>query len=301
MSKFDHLCGWVDDPRGVEETMKTMPFPVFGDVWAPIKDSGKGKTVLLYEIIRKVTGGHFPNRRQTVGDCVSQGAAYAVDAIKCVDILINKDFERWVAETATEDIYAGSRVQIGGGRIRGDGSLGSWAAKYVTEFGALARQKYGDFDLTKYSGSKARSWGKGGSGVPRKLIPFCKEHPVEIASRVKNYEQVRDLVANGYGVTIASNQGFSSKRDKDGFARPQGSWAHQMAILGVDDDRQRPGVLVQNSWGAWNSGPKRLNQPTGSFWVDADEIERRVLSRGDCWAFSGYKGFVPQKLNTRII
>ena len=75
-----------------------------------------------------------------------------------------------------------------------------------------------------------------------------------------------------------------------------------MSILGVDDEYKRPGVLVQNSWGRnWISGPKRNNQPDGSFWVDAEEIERRILSQGDSWAFSGYEGFKPRKLNTRII
>ena len=72
-------------------------------------------------------------------------------------------------------------------------------------------------------------------------------------------------------------------------------------ILAVDDAHRRPGVLVQNSWGTWNAGPKRHNQPDGSFWVDADDIERLILSQGDSWAFSGYAGFKPQQLNTRII
>lgn len=293
--------GWIDDPEGVEKVMETLPFPIFQDIWSPIKDTGKGKCILLYEYMRKASEGKYPIRRQTIGDCVSMGAAYAVDAVKSVDIVLKGEFEEWVDETATEDIYAGSRVQIGGGRLSGDGSIGAWAAKYVNQYGALARGKYGDVDLSKYSGSKARSWGRRGAGVPRDLIPFAKKHPILTVSKVTKYEEVRDLVSNGYAVTIASNQGFSSKRDSEGFARPQGSWAHQMSILAVDDEYKRPGVLVQNSWGRWNSGPKRHNQPDGSFWVDADEIERRVLSRGDSWAFSGYEGFKPKTLNTRII
>ncbi|MAR66601.1 MAG: hypothetical protein CL833_05045 [Crocinitomicaceae bacterium] len=295
----DRPQGWVRDPRKVEDVMNELPHPVFSDVWSPIKDSGKGQTVLLYDIIRKVSGS-FPHRNQTIGDCVSQGAAYAVDAVKAVDIYIKKDFETWVAETATEDIYAGSRVQIGGGRLRGDGSIGAWAARYVNEYGALPRQKYGNIDLTKYSGSKARSWGRGSAGVPSSLIKKAKEHPILVVSRVDSYEQCRDLIANGYAVTIASSQGFSSKRDKEGFAKPEGEWHHQMSVLAVDDAYRRPGGLVQNSWGTWNGGPKRHDQPDGSFWVDADVLER-IFSEGDSWAFSSYEGFKPQKLNTRII
>ncbi len=292
------LQGWIDDPKMVEQIMSELPFPVFSDIWTPIKDSGKGKTVLLYDIIRKVAGT-FPMRKQTVGDCVSQGAAYAVDAVKSVDIYLNKEFEEWVAETATEDIYGGSRVQIGGGRISGDGSVGAWAAKYVNQYGALPRQKYGDIDLSVYSGNFARTLGR--KGVPEELLAIAKQHPIQTVSLVTTYEEVRDLICNGYAVTIASMQGFSSKRDAEGFAKPQGTWAHQMSILGVDDSHKRPGVLVQNSWGVWNGGPKRLDQPDGSFWVDAEEIEKRILSKRDSWAFSGYEGFKPRKLNTRII
>ena len=297
----DMLQGWVDDPAKVEEIMNDLPFPVFQDVWQPIKGTGKNKKTLLYDYIRKASGGKFPKRKQTVGDCVAQGAAYAVDAVKSVDIVINKEFEEWVAETATEDIYAGSRVQIGKGRLRGDGSIGAWAARYVNEYGAVPRGKYGNIDLTKYSGSKARSWGRGGVGVPKTLLPIAKKHPVLTVSKVTTYEEVRDLISNGYAVTIASSQGFSSRRDGEGFASPKGSWAHQMSILAVDDEYKRPGVLVQNSWGKWNGGPKRHDQPDGSFWVDAEEIEKRILKKGDSWAFSGYEGFKPRELNTRII
>jgi hypothetical protein len=293
--------GWIDDPAAVEAVMNDLPFPVFSDIWTPIKDSGKGKRVLLYDFIRKASNGQYPKRKQTIGDCVAHGAAYAVDAVKSVDIILKNEFEEWVEETATEDIYAGSRVQIGGGRIRGDGSIGAWAARYVNEYGALPRGKYGNVDLTTYSGSKARSWGRGGAGVPKSLIPTAKKHPIQTVSKVTTYEEVRDLITNGYAVTIASMQGFSSKRDSEGFAKPQGSWAHQMSILAVDDEYKRPGVLVQNSWGTWNSGPKRHDQPNGSFWVDAEEIERRILKKGDSWAFSGYEGFKPRELNTRII
>jgi len=297
MSDLAHLGGWIKDSRAVEDSMGVLPMPVFGDVWRPTKDSGAGKTVLLYEIIRSVSNG-FPFRVQEIGDCVGQASAYAVDAAKCVDIYTHKEFEEWVAETATEDIYAGSRVSIGGG-LSGDGSIGVWAARYCNEYGAVPRGKYGEVDLSKYSGSRARSWGD--DGVPKSLLHIAKQHPILTVSRVDTYEQARDLLSNGYAVTIASNQGFKSTRDEDGFARPKGAWAHAMCLLGVDDSPERPGVLCVNSWGYWNDGPKRLNQPEGSFWIDADVLEENILSEGDSWAYSGYEGFRPRTLNTRII
>jgi C1A family cysteine protease len=142
--------------------------------------------------------------------------------------------------------------------------------------------------------------------VPSKLLEIAKQHKIKTVSLVKTYEECRDALANGFAVTIASNQGFSNTRDNEGFAQPEGEWPHQMCLLGVDDagqdcSKNRPGVLVVNSWGKWNSGPKRLGQPDGSFWVDAEVIEERVLSDGDSWAYSDYDGFPKKEINLEIV
>lgn len=301
MSKdYSDFFGWIDDPKTVEQSMQTMPYPVFGDIGSSIKGSGKGKKQLLYKLVIEVTG-KFPNRKQTGPDCVSMGAACAVDIIKCVDIKLHRQFEDWVAETATEDIYGGSRVQIGKGQLgNSGGSFGSWAAKYITQYGAIPRGKYGNVDLTKYDYNKAKYWGSPRVGTPKTITDKAAEHPVLIASQVRTWEEVCDLMYNGYAVTIASNQGFKSVRDKEGFAAPEGQWPHQMCLIGYDDEYKRPGALCQNSWGTWNSGPKRHDQPDGSFWIDAEDLERRILKSGDCWAFSGYDGFKPQEIDCRI-
>lgn len=297
---YQDLCGWQDKPKEVAAVMNTLPFPVFGDVWEPIKGTGKGKLVILSDIVTKVAG-YFPNRFQTIGDCVSQGAAYAVDVIKAVDILLKGDYEEWISETATEDIYWGSRNIIGQGQLgNSDGSVGAWAAKWVTQYGALARGKYGDIDLTKYDGNKARQWGRRGTKLPDSLIEEIRKHPVGTSSLVTSYEQARDLLANGYAITVACNQGFSSVRDKDGFCSPQGNWNHQQSVIGVWDDARRPGVLIQNSWGPWNSGPRVHNQPIGSYFCDADVFERRMLSARDSFAWSGYEGYEQREINLRL-
>ena len=116
MSDLSDLCGWIDDPQEVEQAMESLPFPVFSDIHSQIKkDSGKNKKVLLYDIIEKVSGS-FPIRKQTIGDCVAHGAAYAVDAIKCVDIFIkfelfnNKDFDSLLS---TASIGLAKRQMIG--------------------------------------------------------------------------------------------------------------------------------------------------------------------------------------------
>ena len=296
----NELFGWVDKPAEVENVMMSLPMPIFSDVYQPLKDSGKGKVALLYDFVVKLTK-EFPVSHQTIGDCVSHGAACAINVLKATEIVLKKDIEDWVAQTSTEDIYAGSRILIGNGRLgSGDGSVGAWAAQYVNIYGTLIRKKYGSIDLSVYDGARAKEWGNPGNGTPRDLLVFSKEHLVKTVSQVRTYEEARDAIANGYPVTVASNQGFTTTRDNDGFALASGNWGHQMCFTACDDSFRRPGLLCQNSWGInWISGPTRHNQPLGSFWVDASTVNR-MLAQNDSWAFSNFDGFKPQKINLRI-
>lgn len=234
-----------------------------------------------------------------VHNCVSMGTALAVDALKVTEI-VNGDRELWINETSTEDIYSGSRVIVGKGRISGDGSIGAWAVKYISKdyYGTLVRKAYSFADLSKYSGQRARQWGS--QKMPQALLDEAKLHPILDFTAVEDYQDVIDSIYNGYPVIICSNQGFSNKRDSDGFCAPKGSWAHCMMLIAFDDEYKRPGCLCVNSWGpAWVTGPKRHNQPDGSFWMDASIVDR-IVKQGDSWAISGYHGFKP-KPNARVI
>lgn len=295
---FQDLFGWQDKPQEVEAVLSTAPSPYMGPVAQAICGSGKGKAQLLYKFLEKVLG-KFPVLEQAIGDCVSFGLAGAINVLAATEIHLNGDFESWGGLTSTEDIYGGSRVLIGNGSLgNGDGSIGAWAVKYACEYGTLVRKKYDNIDLSVYSGARAREWGRPRVGPPKQLLTYAREHKIKTYSLVKTYEEVRDAIYNGYPVTIASNQGFSNVRDKEGFLKPQGSWPHQMFICAVDDEYKRPGVLIMNSWGPnWVSGPKRLNQPDGSFWCDAEVLERNILRGQDSWAISGFQGYPSQKLD----
>lgn len=299
MADFTDLCGWHDDQKAVEAVMARQQFPLFGPaaVTSQAKGGGRGKRALLYKFVEKANGGKFNTRLQTIGDCVSQGSGGAVDVLRAIQVCNGKG--SWVAETATEPIYAVSRVEIGKGQLgNSDGSVGAWAAEGVKKFGTLVRKKYGKYDLTKYSGALAKQWGARGAGLPDDLEPEAAQHLVETVSLVTTWEELCDAIAAGYPVTIASTQGFSNVRDSKGFLKPQGSWPHQMVVMGTDDSSPRPGACIINSWGPdWVTGPKQFEQPDGSFWCDADVIEKRILSAQDSWAYSEYKGFPPKKLN----
>lgn len=292
--------GWVHDPDAVDNYLATLRRPVFGVSAHSLNESGRGAVALLHKCVERVAG-RFPVRLQTIGDCVSQGYATGVDVLKCVEIDLAGESEQWVAETASEPIYAASRVEIGGGRLSGDGSVGAWAAKAVAELGTVCRQRIGSVDLTTYDGDRARRWGRRGAGVPDSIEPAMREHLVRSVSLVSTYEEARDAIANGYPVPVCSTQGFQSRRDADGFARPSGSWAHCMAFVAVDDEFGRPGLLCVNSWGpGWIRGPVRHGQPAGSFWVDADVADRMLRAR-DSFALSNFEGYPARNLDYLLI
>jgi hypothetical protein len=288
--------GWVEDHREVDRVLGALPHPVFGITARPIQDSGKGKVMLLYQANRKVFGRDFCHM-QTIGDCVAHGWGLLTDTLKCAQIVAGVR-ERFTGETATEVMYAGARIEVGRGAAgRGDGAVGAWASQFASTYGTLVRGVYGSIDLTSYDGDRAKAWGAPGRGVPDELEPTLREHPIRTVSLVQGYEEARDAIVNGYPVAVCSNQGFTMARDRDGFARPQGSWPHCMCFIGVDDASGRPGLLCMNSWGPdWIDGPKRHDQPDGSFWVDA-EVATRMLRGQDSFAGSGYVGFPTQKLD----
>lgn len=291
--------GWQDRPEDVEKVLAQCKYPYMsGPVSQAICGSGTGKKQLLYKFVEKVAG-KYPVRTQAIGDCVSFGHAGAIDCLKAAEIIINGDLESWQSETSTEDIYGGSRVQIGNGQLgNGDGSIGAWACKYISQYGTLLRKKYNNIDLSIYDGNRAKLWGSPNHGTPKELISIAKEHKVQTYTLVKTYQEVIDSIQNGFPVTICSNRGFENVRDRDGFCRASGRWGHCMLIHGFDDEYTRKGVCIQNSWGPnWVTGPKRNDQPDGSFWCSIETLENDILSGNDSWALSGFDGFPMQDLN----
>lgn len=291
--------GHVYDWRQVEQSLAASPTPSFASTGHEIYGSGEGKTVCLWLALEKLLG-QFPVHEQTIGDCVSHGFGTGIDVLQAVEIQ-SGDNERWVAETATESIYSISRVERGKRQLgRGDGSVGAWAADAVSKWGVLQRVQYGRHDLRQYSGQLAKQWGW--DGLPDDLESKAKPFAVGVTSLVTTYEQARDAIANGYPVAVCSDQGFDDRRDSEGFARAIGSWAHCMVFIGVDDTGKRPGLLCMNSWGRhWISGPKRLGQPDGSFWVDA-QVANRMLGRNpDSWALGRFAGYPAQNLDYLLV
>lgn len=261
----------------------------------PIKGSGAGKTVLAYQKIAEANGGVWVDFVQGIGDCVGFGGMIAKVVTLSGDVLVRGESEEFKFP-ATEWSYGAARVLVGNGRLKNsDGCVGSWIVEADFKHGTLWRDRYGNHDLTTYSARRAKSWGY--KDLPLDLEETADQWQLtERAIQAKGYEDVRDAIANLYGVLICSQVGFGDKRDADGFLKPKGTWSHCMAPIASDDSPRRPSICLYNQWPkSWVSGPTRLGQPQPSFWVDAEHIDR-MCRANDTWIIPGINGIQKQKI-----
>ncbi len=266
--------------------------------------------VFFWEAELKVLKKILPSWDQgQIGSCVSHGWGRGVQDLILTQISTKP--EQWPgAEVCREAIYGGSRVQIGGGRIGGDGSVGAWAAQWVQKDGIIFYQNYlnGKFDLTTgYSVQRCRLWGN--SGCPKDLETPAREHPVQTVAMVKSSDEVWVAIGNGYPVPICSNVGFQSPL-KDGFCQRSGSWGHCMTIRGrfIHPSKGKC-FVIQNSWGDYlKSGQNQIavtgrdglvTLPQGCFGVVANDVDI-IVKQTDSFAISAFKGFKPNKLHWLI-
>ena len=300
--------GWLPGNEPVRQWVKQQQQPYFTQVAPHLKNTGQGKRVLLWKFFEKVSGGELVPHDQAGPDCVGQGYALGADILAGTQIKYFFKPQQWVAKASTEIIYVGSRVEIGGGHLRGGGSHGVWAADWCRKYGVLLRRPYfGKYDFTRYNFDLAQQWGHRcdkctpwGGGVPIELELAARRHPIRTTKLVTTWSQACDSVANGYPVVLCSNLGYTDERDNDGFAEQRGIWYHCLLLAGIDTIFERPGGLIINSWGPnWNGGPKRLGQPKGSFWADAENIHA-MLQQGDSFALSQYNGYPRRNLDYRL-
>jgi hypothetical protein len=216
--------------------------------------------------------------------------------------------EEWSgAEINRETIYGGSRVEIGGGRINGDGSIGAWASEFELRYGNLVNKRYEIggkvMDLTGgYSESRCRDWGR--NGVPDFLESEARLHPVTASALVRTKEEGWAAIGAGKPIPICSNRGFTTRRDSDGFCSPSGTWNHCMATRGrFLHPRRGRSVVIGNSWGDYlgssnatleyvtaSGQTARIELPPGHFATTWD-VWGGMLSQRDSFAVAGFKGW----------
>lgn len=307
--------GWIDRPDEVAKHLATMRMP---ELKGNLPGLDPKKDMFLYDLFKKVTGFEPPKGPQKIGDCVSWGWGNLCNYLQGVQIFNSLKEQNLLTlpdptdsafhdmlqardavsatyeETATESIYALSRVEVGGEHgSYSDGSVGAWAAKAVTDFGTLSRPGLTRLGLKgDYDPNRAKDWGA--KGLPDTLEPTAKQHLVKTTSAVRSFEDAATLIQNGYPVAICSNRGFTMTRDSQGFCKPSGTWNHCMLLCGVRFDR--PGCCISQSWGPNTpSGPTDKGQPDNTFWAE-DSVINYILSQGDSFTGSQFMVYQAQDL-----
>lgn len=256
--------------------------------------------VFFWDWEKTVRGQVLPSLDQgAIGSCVGNGWARGSNDL-LLSMCARGEIEFVLEDVAVEPIYGGSRVEVGKGALgSGDGSLGSWAAKWMTSWGVLLRKVYGSHDLRKYSVSKCREYGL--RGCPDDLEPEARLHPVQSVALITSGDQAWTALGIGKPIPICSNYGFDSPL-QDGFCARRGSWAHCMTCRGRFTHAQKGRcVVIQNSWGdylrstdanatiACKNG-KRVRLPEGCFATTLDVLDG-ILKQRDSYAISDSKGF----------
>lgn len=294
------MPGWVRDDRAVAKVWESMPTPFFA---TPAPDD---KDAFNHLIFRDYTGAWHDEGPQKIGDCVSWGNSRLVDYTCVLEAASLSVPDAYVFEkTATEVLYALSRIDVGKGQIRGDGSVGAWAAEAITKFGTISRKRLDELGVGgTYSGDRARQWGS--QGLPSNLHPEAALHTVEDATPVKTFNEFAWHAQQGRVTAVCSNVGFengsngTTQRDSEGFATPSGEWGHCMTLVSVRMGK-RPGGLLCNQWPpgvvVGPNGPCDI--PPCSWWVDAHVIDG-MLAQNDSFTATKYKGYPARKLTWRF-
>lgn len=230
-----------------------------------------------------------------IGSCVGNGEAEVLSVELAIDIIEGNAPMELIAMASAEACYALGR-EAGNMLGNQDGSFGAAAAKGSTTMGTLWQIQYPSVDLTTYSVSRCKEWGR--TGVPAALKPTAAEYKLRESYQVKSTEEAWALIGAGHPINQCSNLGFAQKRDSDGACKQTGQWAHSMALIGRRTTSSgRKLFICINSWGEdWVSGPVYKDQPQGSFGIDY-EIVGKAIAGGDCFVKVGMTGIKRRQLD----
>lgn len=343
----DGFCGAYAEPQekeALKQDIVARGGKVFGaDIAHDVgfADSGEGQLIVPFVFALVHFPYCLPGAAQERGDCVSHDQRNANMLTYACELQHGKPDEVTgkleeaprVSDAGARQGYFSSEVFYWYRRHGGDGWSCEAASRVsMGEAGLITRDDHTatiGVDLTRYSGENAGKYGR--TPPPENIGQHLDDHLIRQATTINSREERRDFLANGYCLSTCGSEGWSDKRDENGFSPRSGSWAHAMCICGFDDRESTKNLygdsleLVQNSWAAWNKGPRDIRDskahaaalavmtgktipqlvqlgivnadtgnlmvPIGSFWAKSRDVARRTVI-----AKAGVNGWVKKKL-----
>lgn len=261
----------------------------FYSVYPQAKDAGRRRLLLPYIYALAFDPGFGRDESQTTGDCVSMSTRWAG--------MINYTSDAYLGLTTYEGRFATENIYGWRGH-RGQGAHCGRLATYVSTSGPggfLVRKNYGNgVDLSRYTSSIGHNWG--GPGTPTWLNTIAASNKAMRVYQCTSMNMAIDALAFGFGLSVCSGYGFNNVRNQHGLCEVKGGWNHAMSWVGCDatdwayDNYGGPIPLVQNSWGPWNRGPKRFDQPDGSFFI-RPAIAEAMIRGGGAYIIGSVRGY----------
>jgi hypothetical protein len=313
MSHYIMPFGRWEDPAHTEAFFASQPHPTVRQAAPALFAQDDDADVDLCALYEKATGQRWNSLNQNPrGFCVGFGNAKM--ATLAIAMMAHAREIDWPgADVAVEPVYGGSRFEIGrlkyGSSLhRGDdGSVGSWAAEWLLEYGVLLKQPYGRVDLTRYSLERCALYGQ--TGVDDSIEDDARLHPLKEMSLCERGEDVWRLIGQLHPVVHCSSQGFAMQRQRDGTCSAVGSWAHCAGWSGRFTLRNgTPVVRYDNSWngdvegGGYLGGPVIVEGRNGpialngnQFLVPLEVVDRMCRSGRETYAMTGPRGFTQRR------
>lgn len=298
--------------RDLDEFLADAERPLFGAAAPEAYQDWQGKLCTPWFAYLELDPRNAMQGRQKTGDCVSWGVRNAIDISRSVEIIIGGEAESYILRQATAMLYA-ERGHTG------QGASPSRISRAATEDGILLERIYTkeetglskDYDFRDYDEYVSIGIRAGRTGLPEGLKRITRKNRCKTASLVTSMEEAKTALWNGYALAVGSSIGVSNRGGYKGqpwLSTLQGSWAHEMSIVGFDDRPEivrlvgEPIYFWDQSWGNWNriSGlrPEWLFKgiwPEGAFILTESHTWRAVKARG-CFAHSDTDGFPPRRL-----
>lgn len=313
MMNFTPAFGRWEDRAHTEAFFAAQPHPTIRQAAPQLFQADDNADVDLCLLYEKATGRKWDSLNQNPrGFCVGFGnAKMATLAVAMMAYAHEIDWPG--ADVAIEPIYGGSRYEIGklkhGSNINrsADGSVGSWAAEWLLDWGVLLKKSYDDVDLSQYSMDRCDRWGR--DGVDDRIESEARLHPLKQMALCERADEVWRLLGQLHPVVHCSNQGFAMQRRRDGTCSTDGAWAHCAGWSGRFTLPSGTQVLrYDNSWEGRPDGTGYLGQPItidgrygpislngNQFLVPLDVVDRMCREGRETYAMTGPLGFTQRR------
>lgn len=277
----------------------------------PLKDVFLPRYAVIGMQTKYGKGYKWRPQYQNDGTCVGQSMGpYGCSIVMGINALASGTKFPGLASAGA--VYAGSRVEIGRRPGTWQGSVGSWAAEWVTRFGVVTLEELGIDDnaasdkqwLANIAKDEAlgMQWTRSRDGVPSQLEKAAKVRPIGNAPLVTTVEEVRAALSNLTPVNLCGQVHPSRDLDSRGVSkRLTRGGGHSTMIVGCYFD-SRSGEWyydhIQSWWYYYQGGYCRETTGiNGMFNRCVTRIPEKWLvswlRERDCYALVGVQGLEP--------